>query len=492
MPISTLTFSPPSNRPAEIALCGSLLLGPSYIPEVNPIITPDDFYSIDVKALYKTIINQYLHHGNAIDAVLILAGYKFTTEEERAVTVNLIAECLESVPTAANAIQYAKTVRNFARQRAVLAITQQITSKTEKGIPINGELENLVTAVAQLDLLDHEEISPDLIGQEAAEIFKNIKDEVDYILYPVLIEGCLTQLQGDPKAGKSCLAVLIALACSVGRWMSQRWEYEAKGPIRVGYISYEDNLRRLKRRCKEYMPGLGIKEFPTNLILWGKSPDLDLSTKEGARRLKKLIEYNKLDLIIIDTFSFIHTAEENSKKEMGPVMMALRRLLEDFPKLAILMIHHTNKAASGGDQSSIAKKGRGSSSIAAAPDVILDFGNRVHTNTTACAMASKEKPSWDEFHVLYKPQEDGTVLWELVDAQDVGPKADAKAGLIEAIRLLCEVSPEGVDRATIEGASKISKRTLQRYLNEFVKDRTLVVVEELSGRRLYKLTSPSK
>lgn len=486
----------PFSQEAELAVLGSLILAGDkgdLFAEIAANVQPDDFYFKNTREVYEAL-GEMVARAVPIDLVTLKDELVSRRTLEMVGGIDWVASLVETVPTSANGPHYAKIVRERAHQRRVLKIASDIANKSSKGLPLNGDLDILAKIGKDIQFDREEEDRKLVTGLPAQELFMKVQDRVKFILYPLLARGCLTQLQGDPKLGKSCFAMLVAISCAVGRWVSGRFEYQDDGPCRVGYISYEDGKSRLKRRVNEYLPGLGGKRsddastFPPNLIVFDKNPDIDLSTQAGERRLRQIVTLNKLDVLVIDTFSYLHSAEENSKKEMQPVVARLRRLVEDFP-VAVLLIHHTRKGNGQGGVESINTRGRGSSAISAAPDIILDWGTRPYPNTTILQMASKETSGF-ECLVKYMEQEDGSVNWEVVDVIDREDVAATKRKVLDALRQLSLTAPEGITMTLLRAAlPDMVESTLRNHLRAMVRkgELTMTKGQGVKGAHIYKL-----
>lgn len=473
---------PPHSFEAESAVVGGLILagGSSEILAecVSTGLVPDDFFTTKLRESYGTIL-EMASEGKPIDLITLKNELTSRNIFDAKWTIEQLAATVETCPTAAHAPSYARIVQRKAVERHLLRLHGEIGKKLVAGEELNGELDEIVEIVKRREKTEAEQLPR---FRPAVEVLQNVSDDVVFILEPILAEGCLTQLQGDPKAGKSCLSELIGMACAAGRWTAGRWEFHGQ-PRRVGYLSYEDNLRRLKHRARQYIGGLGLGQLPPNFVLLDENPFIDLTTREGYQILKTYLERDQIEVLIIDTLSYIHSAEENSKKEMQPVMAHLRRLIKEFPKVSILLIHHTNKSANQDSSSNVARKGRGSSAIAAAYDIILDFGNRIYTNTTACALASKEKPGSDEFVIVYKPQDDGSVLWSLENNEGTPAVKAKKEKILEVLAELEKTSPEGVLFATISSSMPdIPRKTVQNNLSLLTEEGRVELIRGVGPR----------
>ena len=322
----------------------------------------------------------------------------------------------------------------------------------------------------------------DLIAEPSGKLFDRTSDVIEYILDPLLSKGCILQLQGNPKAGKSSFALAIALSCSIGRWTSDRFNFVG-GPRRTLYISYEDSARRLKRRSRSYLDAMEYRGgFPEHLLLFQRAPELDLATPEGRAKIARIVRQNKIEVLFIDTLSWVASGDENTKKDMQPVLATLRYIAEEYGT-AVCILHHTRKTSQGGDVASVSERGRGSSAIAAAADSILDFGSRVSPNHTLCRFISKDSDE-DEFIVVYKTQSDGSINWKLEDSVEREDAIQCRNTIKAALQELLKTSPEGVRISAISAACpKISKNTIRNYLDLMEKE--LEIFHEIGPRNVH-------
>lgn len=329
----------------------------------------------------------------------------------------------------------------------------------------------------------------DLLAEESGKLFERTPDTIDYILDPLLSKGCIVQIQGTPKAGKSSFALMLALSCAIGRWMAGRLTFVG-GPRRTLYISYEDSARRLKRRARSYLDAMGYRDgFPPTLLLFPRAPDLDLASKEGRAKLDKIIRQNKIEVLFIDTLSWVAAGDENTKKDMQPVLATLRYIAEEYGT-AICIIHHTRKTSQSGDMAGVSERGRGSSAIAAAADSILDFGSRVSPNHTLCKFISKDADE-DEFIAVYKTQEDGSIAWSLEEVVEREDSVAIKNRIIEAISKLSVTSSEITVSLIHETMKDTSINTVRGYVKALADDDKLTVTKGPNRSKFYAIKSPN-
>lgn len=350
-------------------------------------------------------------------------------------------------------------------------LMKSIHESMSTGHEVNGQLDELRAALAEMKGKAEEPKPPP--GYAAADLLTKILPPIDYIIQPIASIGNLTMLQGEPKSGKSCFALYVAISASLGAWCAGRLSCTA--PRRVLFITYEDGLLRICTRLKQYVRGLSSTSMPDTLTVYSHetAPILRLETPQGCALLKAMIRQYRAELVVLDTLSHLHGCEENSKKEMQPVLDALKDIARDL-RCAILLLHHSGKPNK--EQSrSIAYRARGSSAISAAADIIIDWGDRGSTNITPCKLISKDDDS-DEFAVVYSPTDDGSIRWELQDAEAAGDAAGNRAKVLHAVQEIHITSPEGVGRRIICDVTGLTYNTVKMHLQTLQDQGELVMI----------------
>lgn len=319
---------------------------------------------------------------------------------------------------------------------------------------------------------------PDLLLKEMPPI--------EYAIEPLFSLGNLCMVQGEPKLGKSAITYYAAILAACGVNIHDRWKIEK--PRRVLFLSWEDGTRRLKNRLLEYITGLGLTDCPPNLIVYphGIAPRIRLDRVKGQEMLEGLVKHHKAELVVLDTLSHLHGGDENAKKDMQPVMDALKNVAKDN-NCAIVILHHTGKQPANGPQKSTVYRSRGSGVIAAAADIIIDLGER-NENVTPCKLISKDDDG-DEFEIHYMadPDKDAhCVKWAIGEVQAVNVNAKDIQKILSAVKEMTITEPRGINRNTISAATGLSYNTVKRKTNDMVKMKMLKETKE-GGERLYSI-----
>ena len=130
----------PFSLEAEQSLLGSILIDPACMDTVASLITADDFYMPEHSGIYRAMQSMYLK-SKSIDVVTLIEELTKSGTYDEAGGREYLKLVAETVPTAANAKDYAKIVRDKAILRDLIAAGEDIA---EAGYAGDDEAERLV------------------------------------------------------------------------------------------------------------------------------------------------------------------------------------------------------------------------------------------------------------------------------------------------------------------------------------------------------------
>ena len=165
-----------------------------------------------------------------------------------------------------------------------------------------------------------------------SEILKMPIKEQPYIVEKMIPERAITALTADSGKGKSLFALILAIAIARGEKLFKEFEVKKNNVLIIDLEMDRDVIvSRFQSLVDDNLPIDYILEQPFNI-----------TDESDFNRLAELIKKNNYGLVIFDTISNIHMAEENSAKEMKEVNKQLLRLINEA-NISILYLHHNRK-----------------------------------------------------------------------------------------------------------------------------------------------------
>jgi len=194
----------------------------------------------------------------------------------------------------------------------------------------NSELPAMIQSI-----LSYSKDSDGFVGYDANDLLTQDYPEPEYIVPRILPVG-LTVLAGDPKVGKSWLALDMAVNVALGGQLLGKVDVE-KG--RVLYLALEDTPNRLKDRMSKIIDD---KQIPPNVLqfhtLWPVNGVVQLEAEIAAM--------SGLRLCIIDTLGRFRSASKANSDLYGKDysdIAGLKAIADKFG-IAVVVVHHLRKS----------------------------------------------------------------------------------------------------------------------------------------------------
>jgi hypothetical protein len=179
-----------------------------------------------------------------------------------------------------------------------------------------------------------ERIREKMGGSTLAELRESEIEASPEIVHGVIAPG-LTLLAGDPKCGKSWLAMELSLAVATGRPALGSLPV-SQGPVL--HLALEDTRQSFKERCEL----MEIDQWPETVEVFFECDPLD---QGGLDNLKALVVTSRPRMIIIDTFAKVRREADERKpiqqREYGDLQGL--KAIADAHDVAIVLLLHTNK-----------------------------------------------------------------------------------------------------------------------------------------------------
>lgn len=217
-------------------------------------------------------------------------------------------------------------------------------------------------------------------------VFSTLKEglaiEPDYLIEGLLEQGEQALLYGQPKVGKTFLAIQLAVSVASGK---QFLSWKVPRARKVLYINFEMGHRVFAERVagmlvqpSESLPKSKVSDFYEEQLggrlLFSVAPR-SFDVENFSSHLRDFIASREPDLVIFDTLAKLHSVDERANELIGRVLTRVRDACERQNCVAAqLIVHHARKASVAMDDRSsylTASEIRGGSAIRGEADVII-------------------------------------------------------------------------------------------------------------------------
>jgi len=291
----------------------------------------------------------------------------------------------------------------------------------------------------------------------AAELAKDAPPQ-RWLIDSLWAERAVGILGGEPKCGKSLLALEIAVAVAAGAPCLRRFPVDHAG--RVLLFAAEDAHPIVRQRLEGICHAAGIPLQALNLYVI-TAPALRLDLTSDQERLEETVKQARPRLLVLDPFVRLHRIDENASGEVAAILSSLRRLERTYAT-AVLLVHHVRKRAG---HLRAGQALRGSSELHAWGDSNLYLRRRGTLLRLSIEHRAAAAP--DDLH-LTLPGTDDHLCLEIVDPATVltsdTPTPDAQQRLYSAL----EAAGQPLTLQRLRTAARLRTSTLCALLNALV------------------------
>ncbi len=367
--MDTLERVPPHNPEAEASVLGAVLLEPEAAQYVAHALRPEHFYFPRHRLIFQVVLD-LLAEQKPVDPVLIRDELKRRGQLEAAGGPGAIAALTDGVPSAANAEQYAKIVRDKSLARSLIQVCSEIvsdayadTSTTEQlldrserkfleaverrvSTPVSGLKEILTEALERLEAGRPE------LGLETQLV------DLDQKLFG-LHPAELVILAARPSMGKSSLATTIVrnVAVKGGRAVALFSLEVAKSQVVQNMICAQARVDsdRVRRHALDREERLRIRDAVCDLAEAGERVFIDdtptLSVLELRAKARRLKVKNDIQLIVLDYLQLMETGMKDESRQLAisTISRGLKSLARelDVPVIALSQLSRQVEAREG-------------------------------------------------------------------------------------------------------------------------------------------------
>ena len=145
---------------------------------------------------------------------------------------------------------------------------------------------------------------------------------------------------GEPKCGKSFLALDLAVAVAAGVPCLRHFAANEPGPVLL--FAAEDAGHIVRARLQSIALAAGTR-FETLEIAVIDVPTLRLDDRADRQRLVETVERIRPRLVVLDPLVRLHRVDENTVTQVGPILGYLRDIQRRY-ETAVLLVHHARKS----------------------------------------------------------------------------------------------------------------------------------------------------
>ncbi len=373
--------TPPHHIDAERSLIGSILLDPSSLNDVVELIPNGEmFYQESNGVIYQTLVETYEAHQTG-DLVQLTESLRAKGLFDQVGGAEYLMELAEAVPSAANAVYYAKRIADSARLRKLIDAAGQILydAYNQGGGGIDAAksvidlAEKRIFDIASEDVNAEPETLRELLLAEMERIEqadgKSVSGtstgftDLDEMLSGLQPEEMVI-LAARPSMGKTAIALNIAEQIAFGG--ATPWSpKQINNPVAVGVFSLEMARGSLVQRLLSARSGVDSNQLRTGRVNdneWDKlhrasaeladapiyiddTPGMTVLTlRAKARRMK---QRHNIGCIVIDYLQLLSSpssARESRQAEVGEISRSVKSLAREL-KVPVICLAQLNRGA---------------------------------------------------------------------------------------------------------------------------------------------------
>lgn len=306
-----------------------------------------------------------------------------------------------------------------------------------------------------------------------------------------LTGSSITVLASTPKAGKTWVALALAVGVASGTPALGRFHVPSPGPVLLFHA--EDDSRAVRERIESIAMGQGIafEALPIHVIT---AESLRLDNPTDRANLEELLDHLRPRLLVLDPLVRLHSGAESYVGHIAELFGYLRQLQRRFG-VAILLTHHVAKNRSGSTQPGQAM--RGSGDIHAAYDHGASLQRRDDGSVLLC-LEHRSAPSPDPIAFRLHSKPGGATSFDIIDdpfepdddsrdrprparpAQSVGAPRES---LHEQVVRLLDQAAGALSQVAIRNTLQVRNGTLTEVLRELQVDGRIENLGRMKGWR---------
>ena len=254
---------------------------------------------------------------------------------------------------------------------------------------------------------------------------------------------------GEPKCGKSFLALDIAVAVAAGVPCLRHFPAGAPGSVLL--FAAEDAAHIVRSRLEAIAAAAQV-DFGKLDIAVIDVPVLRLDRNDDRQRLLETVKLIKPRLLVLDPLVRLHAIDENAAADVAPMLGFLRTLQRRF-ETAVLLVHHARKGGASRPGQAL----RGSSELHAWGDSNL-YLRRSRGKRIAMTVEHRGAPGNDNIEIELAEHAKGPAL-RISRNPDATDSSETPTPEQRILDILAE-TPTPLDQREIRARAAIRARTV--------------------------------
>jgi len=363
--IARLRLSQLDEQAAEAAVLASMILDPTVIPDVQQVIpNPTLFADSRNRRLWLSILKLYeSNNRQGIDGVVLRGELAMMPEFGAGQGVTYLEEILNTVPSAANAVYYARIVRDRAVRRNLIDAGQQVINiASEEGDITEVSDRAQMTVSRACEAIAYQEGTTDCMAALQAaydDLERKTQPKIpvtycDLAMYvPGFKAGQMVVIAGRPGQGKTALAISLLVRLFLHPGGEQK---------RVLFISFEMLAQELMQRVLSAVSGVPFQAMASQTIdaeqwkhlneslpviqPWDLAFADRLTPTPGTVRnlARRLHNQQPLDAIVVDYIQRMHCPDKHATRdwEMTVISNGLKNLALEL-QVPVIVLSQLNR-----------------------------------------------------------------------------------------------------------------------------------------------------
>ncbi|MGA4634538.1 replicative DNA helicase [Pseudomonas solani] len=389
------TFAPPSklySHEAEYSLIGSMIQQPDLIEQLGNRLEATDFHHPACSELFRLLL-AFRARGREIDVVTLSDGRPRLSDGQA--TLAVAAELVRNTPSAANAGEYARIVKQRSVARRVISAAHVMSQRLEDGEPLDDVLSQGQQAWMALEAegMDERkryrfvgEILPEAIDQidtrfnrESVQGFDTGLPSLDAFI-TAICPGHVVVVAGAPGSGKTTLGLGIA----------ERVALVSKEPALV--FSLEMTDIELTNRALASVGSVPLKHISEGhsmadadwpaltaaVNLLNEAPlifcdDASITMRDIRQISRTVKREHGLGLIALDYLGLINAEQKSASRydQVTEISKSIKRLAKELSVPVVLLAQLNRSPNSRGNKRPTKSDLRDSGQIEADADVVV-------------------------------------------------------------------------------------------------------------------------